>query len=166
MASGGLLPDLGRPTGRALMTRDLANAVGGLVLVLIGAAFAWGGHVYGIGTVARMGAGFFPFATGMIVVGLGVLIAIGALIRREGTVDHPALRPLALVSASIGAFALLIPTLGFVPASLSASALAASAHPEARPIPVLLLSVAITAGTWLIFVRLLGLPIPLARMPF
>lgn len=57
----------------------------GALMVLIGVGAAVQGFQYNIGTLTRMGAGFFPVALGVILTCLGVLIA--------GTAKRPQLRP-------------------------------------------------------------------------
>ena len=49
--------------------------VSGLMFMAVGGGFAWGAVDYEIGEAARMGPGYFPFMLGMILLGLGALVA-------------------------------------------------------------------------------------------
>lgn len=57
----------------------------GALMVLIGVGAVVQGYQYNIGTLTRMGPGFFPVALGVILACLGVLIA--------GTAKQPQVRP-------------------------------------------------------------------------
>lgn len=69
------------------------------------------------------------------------------------------LRPLLLVTAAILFFAYTVDGLGLLPASFGAGALASFAG--SRPLRALLISAGITAASYIIFVALLQLRLPL-----
>ena len=60
---------------------------GGL-MILIGLGAAAEGSNYHVGTLVRMGPGFFPVALGVILVLLGLMIAGTALASTEGADDR------------------------------------------------------------------------------
>ena len=51
---------------------------GGALMILIGLAAVYVGTRYQLGTLARMGPGFFPTAVGAILAAIGLAIALGA----------------------------------------------------------------------------------------
>ncbi|MBS0317994.1 MAG: tripartite tricarboxylate transporter TctB family protein [Proteobacteria bacterium] len=51
---------------------------GGALMVVIGVAAAYAATGYHLGTLARMGPGFFPFALGVLLALIGVAVAISA----------------------------------------------------------------------------------------
>ena len=51
---------------------------GGALMILIGLAAAYAGTRYQLGTLARMGPGFFPTAVGAILAAIGLAIALSA----------------------------------------------------------------------------------------
>jgi hypothetical protein len=51
---------------------------GGGLMFLIGAGAVYKGMSYKMGTLSRMGPGYFPVAVGVVLAAMGVLIALGA----------------------------------------------------------------------------------------
>ena len=75
------------------------DAISGLLLVLIGAAFAIRSLDYGVGSAAQMGSGYFPLLLGGGLVSTRVLVVIGRhLLHRlaentRGRLHHLSRRP-------------------------------------------------------------------------
>jgi len=62
--------------------RDWPDLWGGLALAVVGAAAAgWAVAHYDIGSLRQMGPGFFPTALGVVLVGLGLIVALPAVNR-------------------------------------------------------------------------------------
>ena len=57
-------------------------------MMLLGLGAALEGQRYGIGTLTRMGPGFFPVALGVIMIFLGILIAGSAYVSTEEEKEH------------------------------------------------------------------------------
>ena len=146
--------------------RDTVDLLGGLALIVIGGGFAAVAYRYGIGTIAAIGPGFFPFATGLLMAAIGVVLLVSACFRAGMASEEVSIRPFVFISAAIVAFALLIGRMGFAPATFAAGMLSVYSDPSSRLLPAVVLSVAVTIGCWVIFILLLGLNIPLFRMPF
>lgn len=51
---------------------------GGTLMILIGLAAAYGGSRHAIGSLARMGPGYFPTSIGVLLAVIGLLIALSA----------------------------------------------------------------------------------------
>lgn len=157
---------------------DPANLIGGVLVMGIGGAFAWGATGLPMGGGRVLGPGYFPLATGLLTAGLGLVIALGAVIPglRPGArgpgqgadaIRLPAMpwRPMVAVLGAIAVFGLLIGRAGLVPAVLAAVAIAALGSPRNRPLAALVLAVATALACWLLFVIALGLPIRAFRNP-
>lgn len=144
---------------------DKSDLVSGLIIIVIGALFAYGATDYRMGTLTRMGPGFVPFGVGVIMVGIGLLVLIGA-IGREGDLPGIDLRGLGAISSAILAFALLLPLAGMIPAAVVTVVLATFAVPALRWPAILALAVGVAVGAWVLFVVLLDLAIPVLRNPF
>jgi hypothetical protein len=134
---------------------------------LVFLAFGWGAiahaRVYEIGTLMRMGPGWFPAALGVILALFGVyLIArgIGWPEKSPGPVAW-GWRPVTCIVASMLVFGFLMPRLGLVPALVAMFFVAALGGREFRWREVLVLTVVMTALAVGVFVALLKLPFPL-----
>ena len=144
---------------------DRADLVAGLLIAAIGGYFLWGGLAYQIGTVTRMGPGFLPVTLGAIGIGLGALIILLA-VGRAGALPSVSLRAALSVLLSIAAFGLLLERLGLVPAIVVAVLIATRGDRDARLSISLVLAAAIALVCWLVFVVVIGLPMPVVRWPF
>jgi Tripartite tricarboxylate transporter TctB family len=103
---------------------------GGGLMLLFGLAAVWAGASYRIGSLERMGPGFFPVALGVILALTGVAIMIGAAANaiaegkeegkeadQEANLLHPEWRGWICISLSIVAFVVLGKYGGLVPAT-------------------------------------------------
>lgn len=99
---------------------DLVSA--GL-LVLLGIGLAAGSLQYGIGTLARMGPGYFPLLLGVLLIGIGALIGVSPVPPAEGRGAPDgarlALRPWICVVCGVLAFIVLGQYGGLVPATFA-----------------------------------------------
>jgi hypothetical protein len=135
----------------------------GLMFIVIGLAFAWGATYYRFGESARPGPGYFPLGLGILLAVLGTIVLFKALtIETDGgePVGRIAWRPLLIVLGSLGLFAFLLPRVGLVislPILVVTSALAGE---EFRVGEALANAAVLTLGSWLVFIKGLGLTIP------
>src|SRR5262245_55447138 len=60
------------------------DVIAGMFLIIVGAAFAIAARHYPFGTMARFGAGFFPFWLGIVLASLGVLLAVSSSLGAGG----------------------------------------------------------------------------------
>jgi hypothetical protein len=69
-----------------------------------------------IGSAAKMGPGYFPFALGLLLAGLGVALVSRSLVRAEAPQLWPSmqLKPLAIVLLSVFVFSLVLKPLGLL----------------------------------------------------
>lgn len=148
------------PSPAAATPRDLHDLVWGTVLALLGLAVAgYAALHYEFGTLRRMGPGFFPVVLGLGLAGLGLLIAIPAL-NRPGQV-----RPFAGAQAIgvIGAllvFGLLLERAGLMVTTALTVAICSAVAPRGGLVWRVVLTVAVTALVWLLFIAGLNLSIP------
>jgi putative tricarboxylic transport membrane protein len=133
----------------------------GLIFVAIGIAFMVIARNYRMGTAARMGPGFFPTILGGLLTGLGLLLAVPAIVRDGDAFPRLHLRPLLAILAAIVVFALLLQPLGFVLAAVVLILISGLADPELRRVETVGLALLLTAFSVGVFVLLLGLPLNL-----
>lgn len=143
----------------------------GLMFAAVGGAFAWGAREYEIGEAARMGPGYFPFALGILLAILGMVIMFQAFTSgppggdRIGTF---AWRPMIFILGANLAFgallagvpALGLPAFGLVIATYAMVVIASYARPGANLKESLILASILAAGCYVGFVYLLNLQFP------
>ncbi|MBM3388916.1 MAG: tripartite tricarboxylate transporter TctB family protein [Betaproteobacteria bacterium] len=137
----------------------------GLMFLVSGALFAWGAIAnYSFGSSARPGPGYFPFGLGIILALLGALIMFEALtIETEDgePIGDIAWKPLLVILGSVFVFGLLLPLVGMLialPLLVITSSLASEQFTWKG---TLTNGVFLTGFSWLVFIKGLGLTIPL-----
>ena len=136
----------------------------GLMFLVVGAAFAVGATNYSMGTSARPGAGYFPLILSVILTIMGAVVLFEALtIETEDgePIGAIAWRPLIVVVLAITVFAVLLPRMGMIVTVPILIFIVSFAGDEFGWIGVIVSSVVLTAFSWLIFIKGLGLTIPL-----
>jgi len=136
----------------------------GLLFVAVGVGFAWGATVYSFGSSARPGPAYFPFGLGILTAVLGASILFKSL-----TIETPdgdpvgpwPLKQLALILGAVILFGLTLPKLGMAVALPLLIGVGSLASGEFHWREVLINAVVLTIGCWLVFIKGLGLTIPL-----
>ncbi len=136
----------------------------GLMFIVAGIAFAWGATAYNFGSAARPGPGYFPFGLGVLLAILGAIVLLKSL-----TVDTPdgdpvekfAWRPIIVITLSLVVFGFVLPKLGMIISLPLLVVMASFAGDEFHPVEVAINAAVLTVGSWLIFIKGLGLTIPL-----
>jgi hypothetical protein len=141
---------------------------GGTLMMLIGLGAILEGQRYGIGTLTRMGPGFFPVSLGGVMIFLGMLIAGSAYLSsepdREGLLPpDPQWFAWACIIASPIAFIVLGEYSGLLPATFACVFVAALGDKETTLKQALGLSAFITVLGIGLFSYLLKIPFPIIR---
>ena len=135
----------------------------GLMFLVVGLAFAYGATDYSMGVAARPGPGYFPLILSVLLAILGALVVFTSLtIEVEGgdPIGHIAWRPLIVIVVAIALFGALLPRLGLVITVPVLIFVVSWAGEEFKWLGVAINSVVLTAFSWLVFVKGLGLTIP------
>jgi hypothetical protein len=139
--------------------RGSTNLLAGGIFTVIGGAFVVGSLGYDRGTLLRMGPGFFPLMTGVVVALLGLAIMVVSRERAEfGPVPW---RAVILIVLAIVFFGTFVRTLGFVLTSFGTALLTVLASPRIRIAHALAVAAGLTLAATLIFVAGLQLRLPL-----
>ena len=147
------------------MRIDRGEVLSGLIVIAVGAWFAYGATDYRMGTLARMGPGFVPYSLGLISMGLGALIVLSAF-GRAAPLPSFDWRGMIFVLGAVGLFAGLLPRTGLIPAAVAGVVVAAAGSPLTHPPAVPILAAGVAAGAWVVFGLILGIQMPLLRSPF
>lgn len=142
-----------RPRGSELIACAAVTGLG-----IAGFVIALG---YDLGSVRRMGPGFFPIAISVVIVLLAIATAVETMTQPPRK-NETAWRPLVFISLAVIAWAFLVDRAGLLPATVAMIFISALAKPPFRPVALLLLSAAICISGYLIFI--VGLRMPLSLM--
>ena len=143
----------------------------GLMFTAIGVAFAGVSSTYTLGSGARMGPGYFPLVLGVLLAGLGVVIALRAFASgpEDGDpVGRFAWRPLVfIITANLAFGACLgglpsmgVPALGLILGIFILTFVASLASDEFNAKEALVLSVVLSVFSYGAFIKLLNLQFP------
>jgi hypothetical protein len=139
------------------------DVFGGLIVMTIGTGFLVYSRALDIGTTSRMGPGYFPTILSILMILLGLVIA-GLALRApttENSFGQVPWRGLLLLIGAVLFFGFVLQGLGLAPALLVVVLATAWASRYAKWRNSLLLSIGLAAFCTLLFIRLLGLPLPM-----
>ncbi len=143
----------------------------GLMFLIVGGAFAIGAYSYSMGDGARMGPGYFPRLLGVIMAILGSVIIFKSLTvaTSDGEkIGSWAWKPLAYILGANLAFGVLLgglpsiklPAMGMIIAIYALTIIASFAEDNVKMKEVLILATILAVGSYLAFIMLLKLQIP------
>ncbi len=133
----------------------------GVIFVAFGAAGVLLAREYPFGTSFKMGPGYFPTVLGALLAGVGLLIVLRGLIRSGTAVGAFAYRELVLVLLGTVLFGLVLRGAGLIVAVLLVVGVSAHASRKFRWGPTVALAVGMAAFCVLVFIKALGMPIPM-----
>jgi hypothetical protein len=139
--------------------RSQRDFAAGLIFIAIAAFFIVTATNYQLGTINRMGPGYFPIMVGGVLAVLGAVILLRSLVLDGPPIERIGLRPLLLCAASVALFGVTLVHLGLVAAIVALVIVGAMADKGSRPLEVILLAIFLAAFSVAVFVYLLGLPL-------
>lgn len=146
--------------GGYIVVRNTRDLISGLIFIGSGAFFVILGQDYAFGSARRMGPGYFPTVLGVILVGLGILVAIRAVKMVPRIEGEWAWKALLINCGALVMFGLIVRGAGLLPAVFLLSMVSASTSSRFRWVPALLLSIGLAVFSYVTFVKGLGLPFP------
>lgn len=153
------------------MIKSQKDFFSGLMFAIIGAGFAWGATSYSVGTGARMGPGYFPMLLGILLAVLGAFTVFYSLVEHTEDGDKVGKfvwRPIIYILGSNVAFGVLlaglpslgVPAMGLIVAIYALVIIASKAGDGFNLKEVLLLATILSGGSYLAFIVLLKLQMP------
>ena len=130
----------------------------GVMLLVIGGGAAYIARGYPMGTVLRMGSGYFPTILSGILALFGVALILRSMRTTESIEGGWSARGLIILPIAFALFGFLLDRAGFVPAILVLVIGAASAGPEFKVLEALGLALFMAALGVAVFTYGLGLP--------
>src|SRR5262249_4318166 len=131
----------------------------GLLFIAVAVFFIVMATHYRIGTPEAMGPGFFPIAVGLLLAGLGAIIAGRSFALDGPPIDRIHLPPLAITIVAVVLFGVALNWLGLVAAVIVLVIAGGYADRSVRPIENAGLAIALAFFSVAVFVWLLGLPL-------
>jgi len=142
----------------------------GVMFTVVGVAFAWGATTYNVGSVARMGPGYFPLMLGILMAVIGLAIMFSGL-----TVETEDGEPIGkwawkqvffIIGANLAFGVLLgglpsvgVPAMGMIIAIYALVIIASMAGSEFHLRSVLILATVLAVGSYIAFIWALKLQI-------
>jgi putative tricarboxylic transport membrane protein len=114
-----------------------------------------------LGSARSMGPGYFPLVLAVILGVLGVVTTLKGLRSGGEPLPQVTIRGTFFVICSVVLFGLTIHPLGFIPAVALSVAVAILGSSEARLLPALGLVIFLVVFCWAVFIKGLGMPVPL-----
>jgi hypothetical protein len=135
----------------------------GVLYLLFGAAALWLARDYGMGSAGRMGPGYFPNVLAALLMLFGVISVVRSFVVPGPPIGKIAIKAAVLIIGATLAFGFLLPRAGLIVALLALVLIAASASERFRfDWKALAGLVVLVAFCALVFVKALGVPMPLA----
>jgi len=136
------------------------NLLAGLLLAAIGLTFAIASQAYEFGTARSMGPGYLPMLLGILLMVIGLGLAAVAFVKPGEPATGFSFRGLFCITGGVVLFALLVRDVGLFLAILLLAMMASLANPKFNLLKSITVGVVLAAGCSVIFVRLLGMPLP------
>lgn len=133
----------------------------GVLFLVAGAASVWVARAYPMGTTMRMGPGYFPTVLGGLLALIGLSLIVRSLLQAAAPLGRLAYSKVSLVTLSTVLFGLLLRRVGLVGALILLVLVSAYASRRFRWPVALALALGLAFGSSVVFVWLLGLPVPL-----
>jgi hypothetical protein len=142
-------------------TRNSSDFWAGIIYIAFGLTALLAARDYGIGSALRMGPGYFPTMLAWLLTGIGVVSAIRGLRGRGEPVTKLSWRGVLFIAGPIVLFAFILRGAGLLIALPLLIITSAHASAHFNWLRTLLLAAGLTAFCSLVFIKGLGIPMPL-----
>ncbi len=131
------------------------------MFLLFGLAAIIIGQDYPMGTAGKMGPAYFPIILASMLMVVGAIGVVRSFLVDGVPIEKFYVKELAIVLVAVLLFGILIRGAGLVPAVILLIMLSAYASPQFKLGQNLLLAIGLAAFSVVVFVKLLGLPMPI-----
>ena len=143
------------------MIRGTKDFWSGVLYVFFGSTALIVGRDYGMGSALKMGPAYFPSLLGGLLIVVGAVSVIRSFIVEGTPIGRFALKPLAIVVGSVILFGAIVRGAGLAIALPLLAMISASASARFRWIPSIVMAAGLTIFCVLVFLKGLGVPLPL-----
>ena len=143
------------------MTRNPEDFWTGLIYIFFGSSAILIARDYVMGTAIKMGPAYFPTILGSLLVGIGVISVIRSFVVAGAPIGAFAFKGLILVTAAVFVFGLVVRGAGLAVALPLLVIISAVASSRFRWRPTLIMAAGLTIFCVLVFVKGLGIPLPI-----
>lgn len=143
------------------MIRSAKDFWTGLIYIFFGLSAVLIAREYGMGTALKMGAAYFPTVLGGLLTLIGIIALVRSIVVPGGPIGGFTLRGLLLVVGSTLVFGLIVRGAGLAIALPLFVILSAYASIHFRWGPSLVLAAGLTLFCVLVFLKGLGVPLPI-----
>ncbi|HEY3153953.1 MAG TPA: tripartite tricarboxylate transporter TctB family protein [Candidatus Binatia bacterium] len=143
------------------MIRSTKDFWTGLIYIFFGSSAVLIARDYGMGTGGKMGPAYFPTILGGLLLIIGAISVIRSFISHGAPIGTFAFKGLALVSASVLLFGIVVRGAGLAIALPLLVIISAYASTRFRWRPTLIMAVGLTIFCVLVFLKGLGIPLPI-----
>jgi Tripartite tricarboxylate transporter TctB family len=143
------------------MRRNPKDFWTGLIYIFFGSSAIFIAREYSMGNAFRMGPAYFPTVLSIILILIGVISLIRSFITPGTPIGSLAFKGLTLVSASVLVFGFLVRGAGLAVVLPLLVIISACASTRFRWRPTLLMAGGLTIFCSLVFIKGLGIPLPI-----
>jgi hypothetical protein len=143
-----------------MQLRNVRDLLAGCLFLGFGLAFLYVAQDYQLGSARRMGPAYFPVVLSLVLIGIGLATVARAFVVAGPPIRDVAGKALALVTAAVVLFGLMVQGAGLGIAAAALVLVSAPASGNFRLMPTLVLAAALATFCVLVFVFGLGLPFP------
>lgn len=141
--------------------RDPKDFWSGVIFLVSGLAAVLIGRDYSMGTAGRMGPAYFPTILGGILVIIGAIAILRSMFKAGEALEKFAIKELVLILVSVLLFGFLVRGAGLAVAVVVLVMGSGLASAKFRIGPFLAVALGLAAFSVLVFVKALGLPMPM-----
>ncbi|RZI41757.1 tripartite tricarboxylate transporter TctB family protein [Herbaspirillum sp. HC18] len=141
--------------------RDPKDFWSGIIFIVFGLVAVIIGRDYPMGTAGRMGPAYFPSVLGALLALVGVVAVLRSTVRRGEAVGKFAYREVLLVLAATVLFGALLRGAGLAVAVVVLVMVSGYASARFKAGPFLAVAAVLAVFTVLVFIKGLGLPMPM-----